>query len=106
MINFVLLSIFAIGCLPLLAESEKPDTRVRAEPTVVTVEATQDRIETHAPRRTSKRGGAVKRKVRAGAGAAAKGAVTAAGWLLNADEDIPSPQDPTRSPNAKRTPGR
>jgi hypothetical protein len=104
MINCVLLSLLALGCLPLLAESEKPDTRVRAtEPTAVTVEATRDRIDTHEPRRSPNASGAAKRRVRAGASAAVKGAVTAAGWLLSADEVVPAPQDFTLSrPNAKR----
>lgn len=69
--------------------ADKEDSRVRAKPTVVTVEATADRVKTD--RGAQHR--SVGAKIGDGFKSAFKGVVHFTGWMLNVDDDIPSKRE-------------
>jgi hypothetical protein len=78
------------------------DRRIRtAEPTVVTVEGARDKGE---PLPTGQHASHGKLKsIRKRAAVTARGLLTAAGWLLNADEDVRARRDRIRSHADRQT---
>ena len=76
---------------------EPQDSRIQVkEPTVVTVHGVQDRVE---PARMRRKPG----RFKLGGLKALTGAGNAAGWLLNADDDIPSSRERARRSNTYRS---
>jgi hypothetical protein len=87
------------SALALLAATDEQDRRVRAtEPTIVTVRGTSEEVATQEPMsKRSGRSNKLGQTLRKGTASAVKGVVGAAGWLLNADDDIPRKQDRERA---------
>ena len=73
---------------------------IRAEPTVVTIEGTADRVKTDRSRNDRNLGSKAAGGIKAGAAKTWNGIVRFGGWLLNSGDDIPSDRERQREGEA------
>ena len=102
-IALALILVFAAAAAP----QEEPQTapRVRAkEPTVVTVEGAADRVAEDSTRKRSIPA-KIGNGIREGAIGAARAVVLFGGWLLNVDDNIPSPREAERQKSGRSREG-
>ena len=91
-----LTAVFALGALVTPVTGQ-----VRAkEPTTVTVEGRQERVEPQATERKPQRKAGVAGAMKTAAGKTWNGLVSFSGWLLNTSDDIPSPKEQDRDRKA------